>query len=111
MPSPRAIQTRDRQTAAPLRVLLVHQAPAPCRLHELRVLFLQDGEVPLRFPVPDGVGGEDEIHFLQGPLVRLRVQGPDHGDGDGVADAEDVERFLVDGAEHDWAEKALRRGE
>ena len=107
MPTLRTVQTCHRQTAAPLRILLVHDASAPRRLYELRVLFFQNREIPLGFPVPDGVGGEDEVHFFKGPLVCLWVEGPDHGDGDGVTDAEDVKRFLVDGTKHDWTKESL----
>ena len=75
------------------------------RLHEFRVLFLEDGEVPLGFPVPDGVGGEDEVHFFQGALVGFGVEGPDDDDGGGVDGAEEVEglfvEFLEDGGEEE----------
>ena len=76
-------------------------------LDELGVLFLEQGEVALRLPVPDAVGGEEEVHLLEGALVRFRVEGPDHGDGDGVAGGEDVEGPLLEGVEHDGAEEGL----
>ena len=77
------------------------------RLHQIRILLLEDGEVPLRFPVPDAVGGKQQVHFLEGALVGFRVEGPDHGDGNGVAGGEDVEGLLADGGEHDGAEEGL----
>lgn len=89
--------------------LRVHSAILPTvrRLDEGRVLSLETGEGPLRVPVPGRFGREEQVHVLEGALVALRVEGPDHGDGDDVADGEDVEGFLADGAEHDGAEEGL----
>ena len=75
------------------------------RLDEIGVLLLEDGEVALGVPVPDGVGGKQQVHLLEGALVGLRVQGPDHGDGDDVAGTEDVVRVLVQGREDDGEEE------
>ena len=69
------------------------------RLHELGVLLLENLEVALGFPVPDGVGGEDEVHFLEGALVGFWVEGPDDDDGGGVDGAEEVEGLFVEGGE------------
>ena len=91
------------QTTLPARLHAgfgIHDAVAPLRrLHELGVLLLEDLEVALGFPVPDGVGGEDEVHFLEGALVGFRVEGPDDDDGGGVDGAEEVEGFFVEGGE------------
>lgn len=70
-------------------------------LDEFGVLLLEDGEVLLCFPVPDAVGGEEEVHFFQGALVGLRVEAVDHGQGDDVGDAEDVVSLLLEGLEDD----------
>ena len=77
------------------------------RLHELGVLLLEDLEVALGFPVPDGVGGEDEVHFLEGALVGFRVEGPDDDDGGGVDGAEEVEGLFVEGGEDGGEEEDL----
>lgn len=81
--------------------------PALRCLHEVRVLLLEDGEVLLGLPVPDAIRSEEEVHFLEGTLVGLRVKGPNHGDGDDVAGGEDVEGLFVKGLEHDGAEEGL----
>ena len=70
-------------------------------LDEIGVLLLEDGEVALGLPIPDAVGGEEQIHFLERALVGLRVEGPHHGDGDDVAGAEDVVGVLIEGGEDD----------
>lgn len=87
---------RYRQTATPLKDLLVQPASGPRTCITCGICFFQNGKIPLGFPVPDGVGCKDEVHLFQSPLVRLRVQAPDHGDGDGDADVEDVKGLLVD---------------
>ena len=96
------LQTHIPRHQTPLPTALepglgVHDAVAPLRrLHELGVLLLEDLEVALRFPVPDGVGGEDEVHFFQGALVGFGVEGPDDDDGGGVDGAEEVEGLFVE---------------
>lgn len=60
-------------------------------------------EVLLRVPVPGGVGGKEKIHLLQGALVGLGVESPNHRQGYCVGDTEDVEGLLSDGLEHDGA--------
>lgn len=70
-------------------------------LHELGVLLLEDREVLLGLPIPDAVGGEEEVHLLEGALVRLGVQAVDHGQRDDVGDAEDVIRLLLESFEDD----------
>jgi hypothetical protein len=90
---------RNQAALPPIRIpsLGIHHATASVRcLHELRVLLLEDGEVALGFPVPDGVGGEDEIHFLEGTLVGFGIEGPDYEDCGGVDGAEEVEGFFVE---------------
>ena len=97
--------------AAPLERLGIHDAVAPLRgLHQLRVLLLEDGEVALGVPVPDGVGGEDEIHFLQGALVRFRVEGPHDDDGGDVDGAEEVEGLFAEFGEYGGEEEDLEWG-
>lgn len=97
-PLPAALQT----------ALRIHDAVAPLRrLHELGVLLLEDLEVALGFPVPDGVGGEDEVHFLEGALVGFRVEGPDDDDGGGVDGAEEVEGLFAEGSEDGGEEEDL----
>lgn len=84
---------------------------APLRgLHELRVLLLEDLVVLLGLPVPGGVGGEDEVHLLEGALVGLRVEGPDDEDGEDVDGAEDVEGLFFEGFEHGWEKEDLEGG-
>lgn len=86
----------------------VHDAVAPLRrLHQLGVLLLEDLEVALGLPVPDGVGGEDQVHLLEGALVGFRVEGPDDDDGGGVDGAEEVERLFVEGGEDGREEEDL----
>ena len=75
----------------------IHDAVATLRrLHQFGVLFFEDLEVTLRFPIPDGVGGEDEVHFLEGALVGFGVEGPDDDDCDGVDGAEEVQGLFVE---------------
>ena len=76
-------------------------------LDELGVLLFEDGEVALGFPVPDGVGGEDEVHFFEGALVCFGVEGPDYDDGGGVDGAEEVEGFFVEALEDCGEEEHL----
>ena len=64
-------------------------------LDEVGILFLEDGEVLLGFPVPDAVGGEEQVHFFESALVGFGVEGPDHGDGDEIAGGKDVEGVFV----------------
>ncbi len=99
--SPR-IQAHIARHQAPLSMsgissLRINDAIAPMRsLHEFRILLDEDGEVALGFPVPDGVGGEDEVHLFEGALVRFGVEGPDYDEGGGVDGAEEVEGFFVE---------------
>lgn len=62
-------------------------------------------EVLLCVPVPGSIGGEEEVHFLEGALVGLGVERPNHGERDGVRDTENVKGLLADGLEHDGAEE------
>lgn len=83
----------------------IHDAiPSPRRLHKLGVLLFENLEVALRFPVPDGVGGEDEVHFLKGALVGFGVESPDNDNGGGIDGAEKIESLFVEGGE-DCGEK------
>lgn len=104
-------QVPRHQTPLPAALepaLRVHDAVAPLRrLDELGVLLLEDLEVALGLPVPDGVGGEDEVHFLEGALVGFRVEGPDDDDGGGVDGAEEVEGLFVEGGEDGGEEQDL----
>lgn len=78
----------------------IHDAVSPFRrLHQFWVLLLEDLEVALGIPIPDGVGGEDEVHFFEGTLVGFRVESPDDDDGDDIDGAEEVERLFVEGGE------------
>ena len=107
------IQTQllRHQTAlsAPLEPRLgIHDAIPPLRgLHQFRVLFFEDLEVALGFPVPDGVGGEDEVHFLEGALVGFGIEGPDDDDGDDVDGAEEVEGLFLQLGENGGEEEHL----
>jgi len=86
--------------------LRIHdRVAAPSRLHKIRVLLLEDAEVLLGLPVPGAVGREQQVHFLEGALAGLWVEGPDHGDGDDVGGGEDVVSFFVEGLEHDGQEE------
>ncbi len=102
-------KTPRHQTRPPRQPRLgIRDAMPPLRsLHEVRVLLLEDLEVLLGLPVPGGVGGEDEVHFLEGALVGFWVEGPDDEDGEGVDGAEDVEGFFAQGFEHGWEEEDL----
>ena len=79
---------------------------ASSSVSDLWVLFLEDGEIALGFPVEDAVGGEEKIHLLEGALAGLGVEGPHHGDGDDVAGAEDVVGLFAESFEHDRAEES-----
>lgn len=86
----------------------VHDAAAPLRrLHKLGILLLEDLEVALGLPVPDGVRGEDEVHLLQRALVGFGVEGPDDDDGGGVDGAEEIEGLFVEGGEDGGEEEDL----
>lgn len=65
-------------------------------LHEFGVLFLENLEVPLGLPVPDGIGREDEIHFFECTLIGFGVEGPDHDDRKRVHGAEEVKRLFAE---------------
>lgn len=75
-------------------------------LDKLGVLFLENLEVPLGIPIPDAVGSEDQVHLLKSALVRLRVQRPDHGNGDDVGGGEDIVGVFLESLEHDGAEQS-----
>lgn len=75
-------------------------------LDELGVLFLENLEVPLGIPVPDAVSSEDQIHFLKSALVGLRVQGPDHRNGNDVCSGEDIIGVFLERLEHDRAKES-----
>ena len=86
----------------------IHDAVPPLRrLHKFGILLLEDLEVTLGLPVPDGVGGENEVHLLEGALVRFGVEGPDDDNGGGVDGAEEVEGFLVEAVEDGGEEEGL----
>ena len=70
-------------------------------LNKLRILFLEDGKVPLSLPVPDAVGGKEQIHFFKCALVGFGVQAVDHGKGNDVGNAEDVIGLLFESLEDD----------
>lgn len=74
-------------------------------LDEFGILLLEDLEVPLGFPVPDAVGSKEQIHLLKSALIRFRVQGPYHGNGDNVGSREDVVGVFPESLEHNGAEK------
>lgn len=86
---------------------IMHGFPGASSIRKLWMFRFQPREALLCVPDPGGLRREQEVHLLERALVRLRVESPDHGDRDDVADAEDVERLLADGAEHDWAEEGL----
>jgi len=74
-------------------------------LDELGVLLLEDGKVLLGFPVPNTVGGEEEVHLLKSALVGLRVKAVDHGQSDDVGNTEDVVSLLLESLEDDGKEE------
>jgi len=98
------------QTALPSLLGINYAIPPPGRLHELGVLFLQNCKVLLGLPIPDAVGGEDEVHFFEGALVGFGVEGPDDDESGGVDGAEEVEGFFLEGGEDGWEEEDLGRG-
>ena len=75
-------------------------------LDKVWILFLQEAEVLLRFPIPWAVGSEEQVHFFQSALAGFGVQGPNHGDGDNIGGGENVVSLLVEGLEHDRAEES-----
>ena len=82
-------------------------------LNKLWVLLLEDSEVPFGFPGEDAVGGEDQVHLFEGPLVGFGVQAVYHGQGDDVGDTEDVVSLLSESFEHwgqDECEPAIANG-
>lgn len=97
------------QTPTPQSAMLrINHAVSPLgRLDQLRVLLLEDLVVLLGLPVPDGVGREDEVHFLEGALVRFGVEGPGGDDGQGVDGAEEVEGLFVELVEDGGEEEDL----
>lgn len=105
------IQIPRHQTALAAALdpcLGIHNAAAALRrLHQFGVLLFEDLEVALGFPVPDGVGGEDKVHFLEGALVGFGVEGPDDEDGGDVDGAEEVEGLFVELGEDCGEEKDL----
>lgn len=80
--------------------------PVSC-LDQLRILFLQQGEILLRVPDPDGLACKQEVHLLECAMVRLGIEGIDDGDSEEVARAEEVERFFFESTKHYGAEKGL----
>lgn len=71
------------------------------------MFLLQPRKVPLRIPNPRSGRSKQKVHFLKRSLIRLRVQRPDHGYRYHVGYGEDIQCFLADAAEHDWAKKCL----
>ena len=85
------IPRRHNTAALPLDLASLRindRVAALSSLDELRVLLLEDLKVALSLPVPDGVGGEDEIHLLERALVGFWVERPDDNDRSGVDGAE-----------------------
>lgn len=75
----------------------IDDAVAPSSgLHQFGVLLLEDLEVSLGLPIPDGVRSEDEIHFFEGTLVGFGVEGPDDEDRSRVNGTEQVKRLFVE---------------
>ena len=70
-------------------------------LDELWILFFENGEVLLSLPVPDAVSREEKVHFLEGALIRLRVQAVDHGQRDDIGNTKDVVCLLLESFEND----------
>lgn len=89
------------------RLRIYRAAVIPARLDIPGILSFEPSEGLLRVPVPRRWGSEEEIHVFECALVTLWVESPDDRNGDDIADGEDVERFLVYGAEHDRAEEGL----
>ena len=75
-------------------------------LDELGVLLLEDGEVPLRFPVPDAVSGKEKVHLLKSALVGLGIQAVDHGQRNDVGNTEDIVGLLFKGFEDDGKQES-----
>ena len=75
-------------------------------LNQVWILFFEETEVLLGFPVPWAVGSEEQVHFLKGTLARLGIESPDHGNGDDVSSSKDVVGLLVECLEHDRAEES-----
>ena len=74
-------------------------------LDKLRVLLLEDAEVPLGLPVPRAVSSEEKVHLLKSALVGLGVQGPDHGKSNEIGGGKDIVCLFVKGLEHNRAEE------
>ena len=74
-------------------------------LDELGIFLLETGKILLGVPIPDAVGSEEEVHFLQSALIGLWVEGPDDRNRDGVGNAKNVEGLFTDMVEHDWAKE------
>ena len=70
-------------------------------LNKLRILFFEDGKVPLSLPVPDAVSGKEQVHFFKCALVGFGIQAVDHGQGNDVGDAENVIGLLFESLEDD----------
>lgn len=83
-------------------------------LYELGILLHEDGKVLFGFPVPDGVGREDEVHFFECTLVRFGVEGPYDDDRGRVDGTEEVEglfvEFFEDGGEEEHLGLLLVKG-
>lgn len=78
---------------------------APNAPHKLRVLFLETGKILLRFPRPDAVAGEHEVHLFKSALVRFGIQRPDDEYAEDVDATENIECFLVEAVEDAWEEE------
>ena len=102
-------KTALRLRKASLRV--DHGTASPRRLYQIRVLLYQQSIVLLCLPVPDAVSCKHEIHLFQRSLIGLRIQSPDHNNGENVDAAEDVEstfcEFVKDSREQQYLKSKL----
>ena len=104
------IPRRHDTTALPLHLTSLgidNRVAALGSLNELGILLLEDLEIALGLPVPDGVSGEDEVHLLERALVGFRVEGPDDDDRGGVNGAEEVQGLFAQAGEDGWEKEHL----
>lgn len=63
---------------------------------EIWIFFLESCKILFSLPVPYAVTGKDEVHLLQRPLVRLRVECPNDEDAGEIDRTENVKRLFIE---------------
>ena len=80
-----------------LFVVIVDHRRIGGAMQDLCIFQLQTFKLLLCFPDPRLIRCKEQVHFFKCALLRLRVESPDHWDGEEIDAAVDEEGILRDG--------------